>query len=414
VDFAGGDSLRLSYVERPSQEELTAGKSLRGAVAAGYGKAFSTIFDSNITTLISAVILIWMGTGSVQGFGVTLAIGISVSMFTALVATRIIFDWLIDRGIVKSIPMLCFIRNTRIDFLKYAKPAFVLSWLLVLVGIGYGVYRGHDVLGVDFAGGDSLRLSYVERPSQEELTAAAREVEGAGEPQFNFFDSRNEIEVLIAFGTGDAVLERLQERFPEAGFEYQSVSKRGPSVSAGIQRSAVIATVLAMFGILFYVAMRYEFSFAVAAVVAILHDVMMTMGWFFLSGRELSAPMVAAVLTIIGFSINDTIVIFDRIREDLKLGLRGTFREIINRALNQTLSRTIITSGTTLLATLSLYLFGGGVINDFAFTFLVGIITGTYSTIYIASALVLWWHKGERPKMATQVELAEPAVTARA
>jgi SecD/SecF fusion protein len=141
---------------------------------------------------------------------------------------------------------------------------------------------------------------------------------------------------------------------------------------------------------------------------------MMTMGWFFLSGRELSAPMVAAVLTIIGFSINDTIVIFDRIREDLKLGLWGTFREIINRALNQTLSRTIITSGTTLLATLSLYLFGGGVINDFAFTFLVGIITGTYSTIYIASALVLWWHKGERPKMATQVELAEPAVTARA
>jgi SecD/SecF fusion protein len=281
----------------------------------------------------------------------------------------------------------------------------VLSGLLVLVGIGHGVHRGHDVLGVDFAGGDSLRLSYVERPSQEELTAAAREVEGAGEPQFNFFDSRNEIEVLIAFGTGDAVLERLQERFPEAGFEYQSVSKRGPSVSAGIQRSAVIATVLAMFGILFYVAMRYEFSFAVAAVVAILHDVMMTMGWFFLSGRELSAPMVAAVLTIIGFSINDTIVIFDRIREDLKLGVGKSFKNTINLAINQTLSRTIITSGTTLLSTLALFIFGGIVINNFAFTFLVGILVGTYSSIYIASAIVFWWNKGQPPKTRTAASL---------
>jgi preprotein translocase SecF subunit len=122
-----------------------------------------------------------------------------------------------------------------------------------------------------------------------------------------------------------------------------------------------------------------------------------------LTGRELNAPIVAAILTIIGFSINDTIVIFDRIREDLRLGVKGTFKEVMNVALNQTLSRTIITSGTVFLATLSLYLFGGGVINDFAFTFLVGILTGTYSSIYIASALVLWWHKGERPKTGSRV-----------
>ena len=133
------------------------------------------------------------------------------------------------------------------------------------------------------------------------------------------------------------------------------------------------------------------------AVLAIVHDVPMTMGWYFLSGREFNATTVAAILTIIGFSTNDTIVIFDRIREDLKLGTRGTFREVINQAINQTLSRTIITSGTVFLATLSLYIFGGGAINDFAFTFLVGIITGTYSSIYIASTLVLWWHKGQRP-----------------
>jgi SecD/SecF fusion protein len=154
-----------------------------------------------------------------------------------------------------------------------------------------------------------------------------------------------------------------------------------------------------MFGILVYVAFRYEFSFAVGATIAIVHDVLMTMGWFFLTGRELSAPMVAAILTIIGFSINDTIVIFDRIREDLKLGVRGSFKDVINIAVNQTLSRTIITSGTVLLATVALYVFGGGVINDFAFTFLVGILTGCYSTIFIASAIVLWWNKGERPRV---------------
>jgi SecD/SecF fusion protein len=142
----------------------------------------------------------------------------------------------------------------------------------------------------------------------------------------------------------------------------------------------------------------------------VLHDVLFTIGAYCIanaiSGREFNATVVAAVLTIIGFSINDKIVIFDRIREDLKLGMKGTFKEVINAALNQTLSRTIITSGTVFLATLSLYIFGGGEINDFAFTFLIGIVTGTYSSIYIASAFVLWWHKGQRPNIgASQVKL---------
>ncbi|HEY9508686.1 MAG TPA: protein translocase subunit SecDF, partial [Verrucomicrobiae bacterium] len=130
------------------------------------------------------------------------------------------------------------------------------------------------------------------------------------------------------------------------------------------------------------------------------------LGWYFLVDKRLNATTMAAILTIIGFSINDTIVIFDRIREDLKLGVRGTFREVMNKALNQTLSRTIITSGTVFLATLSLYIFGGGVINDFAFTFLVGILTGTYSSIYIAGAIVLWWHKGQRPNIGSGSQLA--------
>ena len=139
----------------------------------------------------------------------------------------------------------------------------------------------------------------------------------------------------------------------------------------------------------------------------------MTLGWYFLAKRELNATTVAAVLTIIGFSINDTIVIFDRIREDLRLGVRGSFRDLMNQALNQTLSRTIITSGTVFLATMSLFIFGGGEINDFAFTFLIGIITGTYSSIYIASAIVLWWHKGQRPKIGSTQIIVEPNAPAR-
>src|SRR6185436_17939293 len=142
-------------------------------------------------------------------------------------------------------------------------------------------------------------------------------------------------------------------------------------------------------------------SFAVGAVLAVIHDVLMTIGWYCLSGRQFDATTVAAILTIIGFSTNDTIVIFDRIREDLKLGVRGSFKEVMNQALNQTLSRTIITSGTVFIATLSLFIFGGGPINDFALTFLIGIITGTYSSIYIASALVLWWHRGQRPHIGS-------------
>jgi SecD/SecF fusion protein len=221
------------------------------------------------------------------------------------------------------------------------------------------------------------------------------------------------LQITTEFDSGEKVEAALKAAYPDTDLARVGLERVGAVVGAEIQKTALMAGMLALFGILVYVAFRYEFSFAVGAVVAILHDLLMTMGVFFLSGREMNAPIVAALLTIIGFSINDTIVIFDRIREDLRMGLRGSFRELMNHALNRTLSRTIITSGTVFLSTLSLYLFGGGAINDFAFTFLVGILTGTYSSIYIASALVLWWHKGERPKLASQVVLeSTPGVRA--
>jgi len=410
------------------REELAAGKSMRGALEAGYDKAFGTIFDSNITTLIASTILIFMGTGPVKGFGVTLTIGIIVSMFTALVATRLMFDFLLARNWLKSLRMLHIIRGARFDFMKIALPAAILSWTLIIVGIGYGVFgRGKDVLSVEFVGGYSINLAFKPEAKAELGVDKLRETidqlgKGASQVSFQRDISTGKETLLVNVrdvgdekageDAGDLVVKTLSAAYPSAALKELSVERIGPTVGAEIQRTAVIAALLALFGILVYVAFRYEFSFAVGAVIAIIHDILMTLGIYFLFSRELNATTVAALLTIIGFSINDTIVIFDRIREDLKLGVRGSFREVMNAALNQTLSRTIITSGTVFIATLSLYLFGGSVINDFAFCFLVGIITGTYSSIYIASALVLWWHKGERPTLGSSVTMEGAASAA--
>jgi SecD/SecF fusion protein len=399
------------------REELAQNKSIRGALSAAYSRAFTVIFDSHTTTLISAIILIYLGTGPVKGFGVTLTIGVALSLFTSLVMTRLIFDFLLERGWLNKIGMFHMIKNKHWDFMKWAKPAFIASWTIILVGMCYGIFvRGNNVMGIDFAGGDAVKMSFNQqnKVDVDKLRGALKEV-GDSQIQYQRGADQEMLNVVVPYGKGDVVTNVLMKTFPAANFHQIGHETVGATVGVEIQKSAIIASFLSLFGILIYVAFRYEFSFSVGAVLAVIHDVLMTLGIFFLSGRQLSAPIVAAILTIIGFSVNDTIVIFDRIREDLKLGVRGTFKEVMNVALNQTLSRTLITSGTVFIATACLYAFGGGVINDFAFTFLIGIITGTYSSIYIASALVLWWHKGERPKSASQVVMEEgTSVRARA
>jgi SecD/SecF fusion protein len=404
------------------REELAKGKSLRGAIAAGYARAFGTIFDSHVTTLISSIILIFMGTGEIKGFGVTLTIGVAASLFTALVVTRLIFNFLLNREWIKSLPMFHFIRASRLDFMKLAKPAFILSWTIIIIGLGYGIIdRGPKLFGVDFAGGDSTTFNFAQKLDVEQIRSALSAV-GENDTQIQYQKDMagggaETLRVTTATGSAGKVVQTLAGQFPQAQFKVASQQQVGATVGREIQQSAIIACLLSLFGILIYVAFRYEFYFAVGAVVAVIHDVLMTIGCYCIangvSGREFNATVVAAILTIIGFSTNDTIVIFDRIREDLKLGVRGSFREIINQALNQTLSRTLITSGTVFLATTALYIFGGGVINDFAFTFLIGILTGTYSSIYIASALVLWLHKGERPAIGASQVTMQNATSAR-
>jgi SecD/SecF fusion protein len=400
------------------REELAKGKSLRGAIDAGYARAFGTIFDSHVTTLISSVILIMNGTGEIKGFGVTLTIGVAASLFTALVVTRLIFNFLTNRNIITSLPMLHIIRSAKINFMKTAAPLFFITWIFAIAALCYGgIFRGEKLFGVDFLGGDNTTFSYAQKVDQEQISSALAtigEKDAQVQYQTDVATGSGALEITSSHDSSDKVKTVLAEKFPQARFHATNTVSVGASVGQDIRKSAVIASLLAMLGILVYVAFRYEFSFAIAAVAAVFHDLLLTLGVFCIanavSGRQFSATVVAAVLTIIGFSINDKIVIFDRIREDLKLGMRGTFKEIINAALNQTLSRTIITSGTVFIATAVLFIWGGGAINDFAFTFLVGIITGTYSSIYIASVIVLWWHKGERPNIgASQVKLQNAA-----
>lgn len=399
------------------REERAAGKSIRGIIAAGYDKAFGCIFDSNLTTVLSAVILIYLGTGPVKGFGVTLTIGICASMFTALVVTRIVYDFLLAKGWLKQVRMMPLAKFKHIPFMNWGKAACIASAVMILIGVGAGLAKGKKVLGVDFAGGEQITLRFSQRVEVDQLRGALDKA-ALGDATIGYQKSLSTgletLQVIVPIDAGDKAQQTLKQTFPQAGFAVIGTEAVGASVGAEIQRSAIVASLLALFVILVYVAFRYEFSFAVASVTALVHDVLITLGIYFLSGRQLTAPMLAAILTIIGYSINDKIVIMDRIREDLKLGVRGSFRELIDIALNQTLSRTIITGGAVIMATLALLFFGGGVINDFAFTFLVGVLSGTYSSLLIASPIVLWWHKGHRPAIGSQAEMQPVGAAAKA
>jgi len=348
-----------------------------------------------------------MGTGPVKGFGVTLTVGICASMFTALVVTRLIFDLFRNFGTGQGLRLL---EQPKLNFMGVAKYAFVASWILVAIGIGYGINKGSDAMGVDFKGGDQITLEFTAKKTTGELRAAIGQ-DSQIQYQAASGGKTERLQVTVGFGKGEQAYKTLTEKFADAEFKKVSQLRTGPSISNEILQSASKSLLIALFAILVYVTFRYEFSFALGAILAIIHDVLMTLGIFFIFEGQLSAPVMAAVLTIIGFSINDTIVIFDRIREDLKLNLPGTFTEIMNGAISKTLSRTIITSGTTLLATGSLFLFGGGAINAFAFVLLAGVVTGTFSSIFIAGSLVLWKNKGEKPKLADETVITQHSIS---
>lgn len=373
------------------REEMRAGKSLGTALTGAYDKAFSAIFDANATTLITAVILFWQASGSVKGFAVTLTLGIIASMFSALLFTRTAFRWLVDKGGLKTMSMLDLAPKRQFNFLGMRRIAAVFSILLIGGSIAIFAMRGPSNFGIDFRGGDLLIID----STQPITVAEARKA--IEDPNTVIQFEREGIKEMLTFrsaqGTSPEILSKLQAAFPDRGVTPVGQDTVGPQIGWEFAKGSLIALGLGMIGILFYVTLRFEFSFALGAVVALIHDVVITLGIFSLVGGELSLVMVGAILTIAGYSINDTIVIFDRIREGLKTGERGTVEQLMNLSINQTLGRTILTGGTTLLSVGALYFFGGAVLRDFSFAILMGIVIGTYSSIFVAAPVVLWSSK---------------------
>jgi len=388
------------------REELKSGKSIKNATAGAFDKVTSTIVDANVTTLITASILIWLGTGPVKGFGITLAIGICASIFCALVVTRFLVDFLVHRIGLKKVLGMDIFPSKKLDFFKFRKPAFIASWLIVLAGVVSVVVHHDNILGKDFTGGDEMTVAYDQRLGADEIMQVVVEQDlGDVTPIYQSLIGQD-IEILklqTSFDEARPVLKQLQAAFPDANLIETGITQIGASVSKSIQWNALYSVLCALGGILLYVAFRFEVGYGVGAVVATIHDVLMTIGIFVICGElgifvsgQFTAPMLAAILMIVGYSINDTIVAFDRIREELELNPGTDLRSIINLALSRVFSRTLLTSITTLLAALSLYIFGAGVITDFSFIFIIGILTGTFSSIFIASPVFYWWHKGDR------------------
>ena len=374
------------------REELALGKSLKVAIEAAYEKAFSSIFDANVTTLITAVILFWRASGPVKGFAISLTLGILASLFTALIVGRNIFEALVDNTRLKKVSMLHLISAQNIDFLGKGFLACMCSLALIIAGATSFYLRGEKNFGVDFRGGDLITLSSPQTIDVGQVRAALAPINLADASiQESNQAGKNYITVRTPLHTSDQVEKQIMTVMPQAQFKVEGAERVGALVGGELARSSLIALGLGILGILIFVTLRFELSFAVGAIVALLHDVLITVGMFSLLHRELTLTMVGAVLTIAGYSINDTIVVYDRIREGLASGRKGSIEQIMNESINQTLSRTILTSTVTLIPILCLFFFGGAVLRDFSLAIIIGVAVGTYSSIFIASPIVLWW-----------------------
>ena len=470
------------------REELRTGKTVWSAIETGYQKAFWTILDANVTTLAVAAVLYHFGTGPIKGFAVTLGIGIFASMFTAIVVTREIYGWVLGSREVRKLSIgQEVIRDTTIGFLGKSRMGFLVSSILIIIGLVSLVLHNGPNFGIDFRGGVKTYAKFNRVVTQPELSAKLMELGyerskiqvDASKQEASIdigyqqeFDSQRVVAPLIAdpgdatagsvqvsstqervhvFRPGDVIQlvegeHRLRNEIREivegedtitfvlanevgsdltqaAEVQIQasvgqiltdallqgegdwqampravSVNEVGPSVGKDLKWAALWSVLWSIVILLLYISWRFEFRFAIGAIAALVHDVLITLGIFSVFVREINLPTVAAFLTIIGYSLNDTIVVFDRIRENSTL-LRGAdFAEIINRSINQSLSRTVVTSLTTLFVVLVIFLqtSAGQEINTFALALIVGVIVGTYSSIFIACPIIYLWHLRSR------------------
>ncbi len=391
------------------REELALGKNLATANQGGFQKALTTIIDAHLVQLIICGIMISLGTGPIKGFGVTLAIGVISTLISVLITAHMVMEFLLESGWVKRLTMRHLLKNISVDFIKYGKPAFISSWLVVLLGIGVVLYKGSDIYGIDFAGGDEISLQFTEQIDLAGIREAAAAINIAEvNPSYTsaLGGGGELLKIATPEGQGAALAAELEARYPNAGLTLVGTNQIGASIGREVQFNALLAVGVSMLATLLYIAFRFEFGFGIGAMFASFHDILMTVGIFVLFGHQFSAPMVAAILAVAGYSINETVVVFDRIREELKLNPTASLREIVNSAINKVFARTIMTATTTLLAAFALFLFGGGVLRDISFTFIVGIMTATFSAIFVASQVFYFWHKGDRKHVEAHRDIA--------
>ncbi len=379
------------------REELDNGTPLNAAVSRGFSKAFSAIVDSNATTLIAAFMLFQFGSGPIKGFAVTLSIGLTASLFTALFVSRTIFMLLLDLGWLKKLSMLRLLSSTHINFIN--KRTFCITASLIIIAASMVHFFQHQdtVYGIDFAGGQVQEYRFA-KPVD---TAALRHwfaQAGIGDAVIQQIPEK--LETIIIRTAQDAEEQTttvFKTHMTDNPYTVMRIEKVGPVVGKELRKKAVLAVIFAMGGILIFVGFRFHhFDFATAGVIALIHDVLITLGLVTWMGGQVDLLMITALLTIAGYSINDTIIIYDRVRENTNLMRRATLAEIINTSINQTLSRTILTTVTTLIVVVCLYLKGGEILNTFALCLLVGFVAGTYSTVFIAAPLVLAWEKKKK------------------
>jgi len=432
------------------KEELRLGKTTSAAIDGGYGKAIVTILDANVTTLIAALVLFQFGTGPIRGFAVTLSIGIIASFITAVFVTRVVFNYLLTNLNWKSISFSSpfyksWSEKFNINFISKRRFAFILSVAMIFVTCCLLVWRNGPNYGVDFSGGVMVRVKF----DSQQSTSAIREALRVAQLQDSTIQESNQggdSMYLIRASETDGKIGGLREKIKGAltgyfggGVEIQSVDMVGPKVGNDLRQKAMLAIFYALLFIAIYISGRFELKwtmsivmavslfivvslvakfnismtwlivvallvtiglcwflklkYAMGAIIALIHDVAITVGVFALTDREISLAIIAAFLTIVGYSLNDTIVVFDRIRENLKRFQRKSLIEVMNISINETLSRTILTSLTTFIVVVSLFVLGGGVIHDFAFAILIGILVGTYSSIFVASPILLLWER---------------------
>ena len=380
------------------REEFDLGKSVKSGVDGGFNKAFWSIVDSQVTTLITALALFMFGTGPIKGFAVTLSLGIIFNLFAVLFCTRLVYESLYSVKALKELRFMRIIKASNFDFMKIRNITFGISGLMVLIGLiaFVQILRGQANLGVDFSGGSMLQYK-AEQPFMLEDVRSAFKKNDWKNIDLQQVTGENRLIVKLKKSEetvghlGAELTDVLTREMADNSFVLESQSEIGSSISAVLRNKAIQAIAISLLGVLIYLALRFDLSFGVAAATATFHDVLVVLGICWLLNVEITLLIVTALLTLAGYSLNDSVVVFDRIRENMQKDKAENLYSIINNSINQVLGRTVVTSMTTALVLISLFVLGGSAIHNFSLALLIGILVGTYSSVFVASPILSLW-----------------------